>query len=47
MFSDTSVGFARPRYSNGEFRKEFDAMQTYGEGFIEGKFMEFLFPRAP
>lgn len=40
---DTSVGFARPRYSNGEFRKEFDAMQTYGEGFIEGNSWNFSF----
>lgn len=40
---DASVGFARPRYSNGEFKKEFDAMQTYGEGFIEGNSWNFSF----
>ena len=43
---DTSIGFARPRYSDGSFKKEFDVLQTYGEGFIEGNSLEFLFSCA-
>ena len=38
---DTSIGFARPRYSDGTFKKEFDVLQTYGEGFIEGNSWNF------
>ena len=33
---DTSTGYMRPRLSNGEFREEFDPMDTHGQGFIEG-----------
>lgn len=40
---DTSIGFARPRYSDGSFKKEFDVLQTYGEGFIEGNSWNFSF----
>ena len=40
---DTSIGFARPRYSDGTFKKEFDVLQTYGEGFIEGNSWNFSF----
>ncbi|MEA1888028.1 MAG: GH92 family glycosyl hydrolase [Bacteroidota bacterium] len=29
-------GFMHPRLSNGEFRQEFDPLDTYGQGFIEG-----------
>ena len=40
---DTSIGFARPRYSDGSFKKEFDVLQTYGEGFIEGNALNYSF----
>ena len=40
---DTSIGFVRPRYSDGSFKKEFDVLQTYGEGFIEGNSWNFSF----
>ena len=33
---DPAIGYARPRHATGEFKKEFDVLQTYGEGFIEG-----------
>lgn len=40
---DSSIGFARPRYSDGSFKKEFDVLQTHGEGFIEGNSWNFSF----
>lgn len=40
---DTSIGFARPKNRNGEFKKDFDVRQTYGEGFIEGNSFNFSF----
>ena len=40
---DPSVGFARPKYSDGSFKQEFDVLQTYGEGFIEGNSWNFSF----
>ena len=33
---DASVGFMRPKLSDGTFKKEFDALDTHGQGFIEG-----------
>ncbi len=33
---DAVSGFMRPRLSNGEFRQDFDPMDTHGQGFIEG-----------
>jgi predicted alpha-1,2-mannosidase len=33
---DASIGFMRPRLSNGDFKTEFDALDTHGQGFIEG-----------
>jgi predicted alpha-1,2-mannosidase len=33
---DSSVGFMRPKMSDGKFRKKFDALQTHDQGFIEG-----------
>lgn len=33
---DPSIGFMRPKLSNGEFKKEFDPLDTHGQGFIEG-----------
>ncbi len=40
---DRDLGFARPRYSDGSFKKEFDVLQTSGEGFIEGNSWNFSF----
>lgn len=33
---DPKLGFMRPKLSNGKFRKDFDPMDTHGQGFIEG-----------
>lgn len=33
---DTSIGFARPRLSDGTFKVDFDVLSTHGQGFIEG-----------
>ena len=40
---DPEIGFARPKYSDGSFKKDFDVLQTYGEGFIEGNSWNFSF----
>ena len=33
---DIKTGFMRPKLSDGTFRKDFDALNTHGQGFIEG-----------
>lgn len=33
---DAGLGFMRPRLKDGTFRKEFDVLDTHGQGFIEG-----------
>lgn len=33
---DKSIGYMRPKLSDGQFRKNFDPMDTEGQGFIEG-----------
>tara|TARA_B110000014_G_C20112754_1_gene586640 strand:+ start:109 stop:2442 length:2334 start_codon:yes stop_codon:yes gene_type:complete len=33
---DQKSGYMRPRLADGSFRKEFDPMDTHGQGFIEG-----------
>ncbi|NOU58700.1 GH92 family glycosyl hydrolase [Marinifilum caeruleilacunae] len=33
---DAEVGYMRPKLSNGQWRKEFDPLNTHGQGFIEG-----------
>ncbi|NIK91612.1 glycoside hydrolase family 92 protein [Mangrovimonas sp. CR14] len=33
---DAKTGFMRPKLSNGTFKKEFDPLDTHGQGFIEG-----------
>ncbi len=33
---DSSVGFMRPKMSDGKFGEKFDALKTEGQGFIEG-----------
>ncbi len=40
---DSSIGFARPKYSDGSFKPEFDPQMTFGEGFIEGNSWNFSF----
>ena len=40
---DTSIGFTRPRFSDGSFKPEFDPKMTFGEGFIEGNSWNFSF----
>jgi predicted alpha-1,2-mannosidase len=46
---DASIGFMRPKMSNGQFRKEFDPLRTIDEGFIEGNAWNYSFyvPQAP
>ncbi len=46
---DPSTGFATPRYKDGSFKKPFDPLQTYDEGFIEGNSWNFSFhvPQDP
>lgn len=33
---DTTTGFMRPKLNDGTFKKEFDPLDTHGQGFIEG-----------
>ncbi|SDL81856.1 alpha-1,2-mannosidase, putative [Catalinimonas alkaloidigena] len=33
---DPSIGYMRPKLANGQFRADFDPLDTYGQGFIEG-----------
>ena len=33
---DPTLGFMRPKLTNGQFRADFDPMDTHGQGFIEG-----------
>ena len=40
---DPEIGFARPRFRNGDFKPQFDVLQTHGEGFIEGNSFNFSF----
>lgn len=46
---DSTVGYMRPRLSDGSFRKNFDVLSTHGQGFIEGNAWNYsLFvPHAP
>lgn len=46
---DASIGFMRPKMSNGQFRKEFDPLRTIDEGFIEGNAWNYSYyvPQAP
>jgi predicted alpha-1,2-mannosidase len=38
---DPSIGYMRPRLSDGQFRKDFDVLSTHGQGFIEGNAWNF------
>ncbi len=40
---DRSIGFARPRYASGEWKKKFSMLSTSGEGFIEGNSWNYSF----
>ena len=40
---DPSLGLARPRYTDGSFKPEFDIKQTVGQGFIEGNSLNYSF----
>ena len=40
---DKSIGFMRPRLSDGSFKREFDLMGTHGQGFIEGNSWNYSF----
>jgi len=33
---DKSIGYMRPKLADGNWRKEFDPLNTHGQGFIEG-----------
>jgi predicted alpha-1,2-mannosidase len=46
---DSSIGFMRPRLSDGSFRKNFDVLSTNNQGFIEGNAWNFSFfvPQDP
>lgn len=46
---DSSSGFMRPRLSDGSFKEKFDALDTHGQGFIEGNAWNYSLyvPHAP
>ena len=40
---DPSIGYARPKNSDGSWKADFDTKMTMGEGFIEGNSVNFSF----
>ena len=40
---DKSIGFMRPKMADGSFKKDFDAMSTHAQGFIEGNTWNYSF----
>jgi len=40
---DKASGFMRPKLADGTFKKDFDAMSTHGQGFIEGNSWNYSF----
>ncbi|MDT0651058.1 GH92 family glycosyl hydrolase [Autumnicola edwardsiae] len=46
---DSKSGFMRPKLSDGSFKNEFDALDTHGQGFIEGNAWNYSLyvPHAP
>ncbi|WP_026327431.1 GH92 family glycosyl hydrolase [Proteiniphilum acetatigenes] len=40
---DPSLGFARPKLQDGAFKKDFDLLDTHGQGFIEGNTWNYSF----
>lgn len=37
------MGYARPRYADGRWKENFNLLNTYGEGFIEGNALNYSF----
>ncbi|MDN3594011.1 GH92 family glycosyl hydrolase [Zunongwangia endophytica] len=46
---DAKTGFMRPKLSDGTFKKDFDELNTHGQGFIEGNSWNYSLyvPHAP
>lgn len=46
---DKTSGFMRPKLADGTFKKEFDPLNTHGQGFIEGNSWNYTFfvPQNP
>ncbi|AKQ45005.1 sugar hydrolase [Rufibacter radiotolerans] len=46
---DKSIGYMRPKLSDGTFKKEFDVLSTHNQGFIEGNAWNYSLyvPHAP
>ena len=46
---DVASGFMRPKLNDGSFKKEFDPLDTHGQGFIEGNAWNYSLyvPHAP
>ncbi|SHI45593.1 GH92 family glycosyl hydrolase [Flavobacterium terrae] len=46
---DVATGFMRPKLADGSFKKEFDPLNTHGQGFIEGNSWNYTFfvPQNP
>lgn len=46
---DKTTGFMRPRLADGSFKKDFNALSTHGQGFIEGNSWNYSFfvPQNP
>ncbi|WBL20814.1 GH92 family glycosyl hydrolase [Zunongwangia sp. HRR-M8] len=46
---DSKTGFMRPKLSDGTFKKDFDELNTHGQGFIEGNSWNYSLyvPHAP
>ena len=40
---DPSIGFMRPRLADASFKKDFDVLNTHGQGFIEGNSWNYSF----
>lgn len=46
---NSTTGFMQPKMADGSFKKEFDALSTHGQGFIEGNSWNYSFfvPQDP
>ncbi|MDL2238812.1 GH92 family glycosyl hydrolase [Bacteroidales bacterium OttesenSCG-928-K03] len=40
---DSEIKFFRPKYSDGRWKKDFDVLETHGQGFIEGNSWNYSF----
>ncbi|MFA6702646.1 MAG: GH92 family glycosyl hydrolase [Dysgonamonadaceae bacterium] len=40
---DRTIGFSRPKLEDGSFKKDFDLLDTHGQGFIEGNSWNYSF----